>query len=241
MRASNQKERKITEIENSIECIILGRINRFVVDITIGDTLYRAYINNTGRLSGYLIRGKKGFCIKNEKPRKTDYRLFSIRENALGAIIDTQLQMKNFERALEARFIPWLRGCRILRRNPRLGRSLIDYLLECDGEPVYVEVKSAVLRKENYAMYPDCPSSRGRRQIRDLTNHVEKGGKAMILFIAALPEVEAFKPNRDADPEMYKLLLEAHRSGVEMKSIGLHYSPEDSSIYLFNPDLEVIL
>ena len=110
-----------------------------------------------------------------KKPRKTDYRLFSIRENALGAIIDTQLQMKNFERALEARFIPWLRGCRILRRNPRLGRSLIDYLLECDGEPVYVEVKSAVLRKEKYAMYPDCPSSRGRRQIRGLTNHVEKG------------------------------------------------------------------
>ena len=106
MRASNQKERKITEIENSIECIILGRINRFVVDITIGDTLYRAYINNTGRLSGYLIRRKKGFCIKNEKSRKTDYRLFSIRENALGAIIDTQLQMKNFERALEAQFIP---------------------------------------------------------------------------------------------------------------------------------------
>ena len=63
----------------------------------------------------------------------------------------------------------------------------------------------------------------------------------MILFIAALPEVEAFKPNRDADPEMYRLLLEARRSGVEMKSIGLHYSPEDSSIYLFNPDLEVIL
>lgn len=241
MKSSNQKERKITEIENSIKCIILGRINRFVVDITIEGNLYRAYINNTGRLSGYLIRGKKGFCIKNEKPRKTDYRLFSIRENSLGAIIDTQLQMKSFEGALEARFIPWLRECRILRRNPRLGRSLIDYLLECDGESVYVEVKSAVLRRKRYAMYPDCPSSRGRRQIEDLIEHVRKGGKAMILFIAALPEVEVFKPNRDADPEMYKLLLEARRSGVEMKSIGLHYSPEDSSINLFNSDLEVTL
>lgn len=147
--------------------------------------------------------------------------------------------MKAFEKSLEVKLIPWLRGCRILKRNAKLGNSLIDYLLECNGEEVYLEVKSAVLRQEHYAMYPDCPSTRGRKHIKELTNHLREGGKAIILFIAALPKVTAFKPNRSADPELYELLLEAQKAGVEIKSIGMVYNPEDSFVYLFHPDLSI--
>jgi len=82
----------------------------------------------------------------------------------LGALIDNQLQMKAFEKSLEANLIPWLLGCHILKRNAKLGASRIDYLLDCNGKKVYLEVKSAVLREGDYAMYPDCPSDRGRKK-----------------------------------------------------------------------------
>lgn len=137
--------------------------------------------------------------------------------------------------------IPWLEGCGILKRNARLGNSLIDYLLDCSGAQVYLEVKSAVLREEHHAMYPDCPSLRGRKHMRELLNHVRGGGRAIVLFISALPEVRAFRPNKPADPELYELLVEAHQAGVEIRSVGMAYQPEDSSIYLFNPDLSVDL
>lgn len=226
-------------IGKPVECVVLDRINKFAVGVLIDGKPRRAYINNTGRLLKYLVRGRKGFCIWAAKPSKTDCRLFSIKEDGLAAIIDTQLQMKAFERALEMDLIPWMRGSKILKRNARLGRSLIDYLLECGGERIYLEVKSAVLKEGEYATYPDCPSARGRRHIRELTDHIKEGGRATILFIAALPEVKAFRPNRSSDPELHGLLMKAHSAGVSLKSIGLYYSSKGSSVYLSNPDLEV--
>ena len=87
-------ESKIITIENQIECSIVRRINRFVVEIQVSGSYYPAWINNTGRLQEFLINGKKGFCVRNE------------RRGNLGAIIDTQLQMKAFEKSLEMKLIP---------------------------------------------------------------------------------------------------------------------------------------
>lgn len=232
-------ESKILSIENAVTCRVEERLNRFVVKVKRHGNYYRAHINNTGRLSQFLIPGRQGFCVSNEGRGKTDYRLFAIREDSLGAIIDTQLQMRIFEESLEMELIPWLRGYRVLRRNAKLGSSLIDYLLGSGDKQIYLEVKSAVLREGYYAMYPDCPSLRGRRHIRELTRHLKAGGEAIILFIAALPQVTAFKPNKAADPELYEALAEAQRTGVPIKSIAMFYKPEDASIYLSHPHLRI--
>jgi sugar fermentation stimulation protein A len=133
----------------------------------------------------------------------------------------------------------WLRGCHEFKRNVRLNTSVIDYLLSCAGSEIYLEVKSAALRRGRHASYPDSPSARGRKHIRELTNHVAHAGSACIVFIAALPGVEAFQPNRSADPELSALSVAAHRTGVEIRSVGMLYSPESSSIDLFDPDLRI--
>ena len=224
-----------------LECVIIERINRFVVKVLIEGKMCRACINNTGRLLDYLVKGRKGFCIRTEWAEKTDCRLFSMREDGLGAIVDTQLQMTTFEKAARMKCIPWIGECKVVKRNAKLGESLIDYLLECSEGKVYLEIKSAVLRDGRYARYPDCPSSRGRKHLKELRDHVKRGGRGIILFIAALPEVEAFRPNDSGDPEIRKLLQEAYETGVKVKSIGLYYNPEDSFVYLYNPDLTVEL
>jgi sugar fermentation stimulation protein A len=187
-------------MEKSLECIIIQRLNRFVVEIQVEGRMQRACINNTGRLKDYLINGNKGFCTKNSYPLKTAYRLLAIREGNIGAIIDTQLQMKAFEKSLNLGFIPWLEGWVIQQRNIRLGNYVIYYLLTNGEKQLYLEVKSAVLREGHYAMYPDCPMAHGRRHIRELTQHQAEGRKTALLFIAALPDVTAFKPSRVGDP-----------------------------------------
>jgi len=231
----------ILAIPNSLECRIIQRLNRFVVEVSAEGRQSRAYINNTGRLQEFLVAGEGGFCLKNERPGRTDYRLFAIREGKLGALIDTQLQMRAFERALEMNLIPWLAGYRVLKRNALLGDSLIDYLIGDERRDMFLEVKSAVLREGQFAMYPDCPSARGRRHVRELIAHVKAGGKATILFIAALPGVAVFKPNRLADPKLAQLIVEAHHAGVEVKSVGLYYQPRDSSVRLSSADLAINL
>lgn len=232
---------RVLKIQNPRECRIIERLNRFVVKIEISGNACRAHINNTGRLSEFMARGRKAFCYPSKSLTKTDFKLFAVVEGGLAALIDTQLQMRAFENALSAGLIPWLEQCRLIKRNAKLGTSLIDYLLGCRNRKVFLEVKSAVLREHQQAMYPDCPSERGQKHTREISDYVRTGGKAFILFMAALPKVKAFKPNAEADPQLSKLLGEAARIGVDVRAIGLYYNPKDSGVYLYNPDLDIKL
>lgn len=224
-------------------CDIIGRLNRFVVKVSWGsrDRESYAYINNTGRLHDYIARDRIGYCIQKHSGR-IPYRLFAVADGEYAALIDTFFQMKAFEYSVSEGYIPWLRECRIVKRNPRLNKSVLDYLMLCRNNRVYVEVKSAVLRGDSiYAMYPDRPSIRGRRHIRDLIKLVEEGGIAEIVFIAGLPGVKAFKPYSEGDPVIHSLLKEAIAKGVIVKAISLFYDPSANYIVLDNPDLPVYI
>ncbi|UCE43386.1 MAG: DNA/RNA nuclease SfsA [Candidatus Aminicenantes bacterium] len=228
-------------IPNVLSCRIVERINRFVVNIEIGGKIHKAHITNTGRLHEFLVRGRKGFCFETPSAIKTEFRLFAVEEKSLGALIDTQLQMKTFETAQRQGLIPWLKGAAFVRRNARLGGSLLDYLFDRKGNPVYLEVKSAVLREGKFAMYPDCPTLRGQRHVEELMHWVRKGGTAFILFVAALPYVVGFKLYKSADPRLFDLLEKAMDLGVQVKSLGIYFQPVDSFLYMYNPDLDVII
>ncbi len=232
---------ELLTVENPIGCRIVQRLNRFVVEVQVEGRSHRAWINNSGRMHDLLVVGRSAFCVRREPGGKTDYRLFAIHEGQLAALIDTQLQMRAFEQCAERELLPWLGGCHELRRNARLNQSVIDYLLKCRDGEAYLEVKSAVLRNGRYAMYPDCPSRRGRKHIGELTRHSLRGKRAYVAFIAALHGIEAFQPNLVADPNLAEMLLQAKQAGVELRCVGMYYCPQSTSIRLFDPDLPVVL
>ncbi len=236
-----QEATALLTLEQVIECSVVRRVNRFVVEIQIGDREFHAWINNTGRLYEYLVRGRRAFCLPRPAGGKTQYRLFAFREGRRGALIDTQLQMRAFERCICRGLLPWLTGFREFRRNARLGESLIDYLLTHHQQAAYLEVKSAVLRNGPYAMYPDCPTLRGQKHVRELTHLAESGARAHIAFVAALPAVQAFRPNQVADADLTTLLCQAQRSGVDIRAVGMFYEPQACSINLYEPDLPIRL
>ena len=229
----------LLSIADPVECTIVSRENRFVILVEVKGEICRASTNNTGRLEQFVMRGRKAFCIRHPEAMKTDFRLLAILDGQQAAIIDTRLQMQAFEMALEKQLIPRLIGFRMVKRDAQLGNSRIDYLLKKNSQQMYLEVKSAVLREGHYAMYPDSPTARGRKHIRELIHHVSFGGRATILFLAALPDVAAFKPSWEGDPELCQLLITADRAGVELRSLGLMYDLKDSGIYLYDADLPV--
>jgi sugar fermentation stimulation protein A len=228
-------------IPGAVSCRFVERLNRFVVKIEIEGKECLAHINNTGRLQEMLIPGKTGFCFRTPHTKKTEFRLFAIGEREKGALIDTQLQMRAFEMAQERGLIPWLRDALFVRRDAPLGRSQLDYLFQRQGNSLFVEVKSAVLREGTVAMYPDCPSLRGQRHVKELIEWTRKGGESYLLFMAALPGISAFTPNRNADAELHGLVEKAKKSGVGIKAVGLYFHPGDSFLRLYDPDLEVIV
>ncbi len=232
---------ELIRVHNVTKCTIIQRLNRFVVKILVRGRPTTAHINNTGRLRQYIVKGKIGYCVDNLRSGKTEYRVIAINDAGLGAIIDTRLQMRAFEEAINRGLIPWIEGYRIIKRDVKLKASRIDYLLGRLDERIYVEVKSALLRWGEYAAYPDCPTSRGRRHISEITEYVLEGGRGAIVFLAAMPHVEGFKPYPLGEPVIPKLLRRAQECGVLIKAISMHYDPDTSGIYLDNPDLKVRL
>jgi len=124
-----------------------------------------------------------------------------------------------------------------LRKDVPIAGTKIDYLMTCELKDVFVELKSAALRLGYHASYPDCPSSRAARQVRELLEVVKRGTRAILVFIAAIPHIKGFKLNREADPALCELIAKAHAAGIEIRSIQLVYEPSSSSIMLLNPDL----
>ncbi len=229
---------KLICFDNITECFINRRINRFMVDIVVNNERSKAYLCNTGKLLQLLKKGKKAYCLESKK----NMRLLAIEDYGEGALVDTYYQMKSFEKAVRLNVIPWLRNCVISKRNPRLGKSVLDYLLICDSYSVYTELKSAVLRlNDNIASYPDTVSLRGRRHLKELIKYAALGGKALIVFVAALPHVSYFKPNDKIDPQILSLIKQALKKGVIVKAFSEYFEPQSKCIVLDNYDLQLII
>lgn len=228
---------------NIIPCRFLERLNRFVALVDVSGEVKKALVTNTGRLEEFMIPGRKAFCI-SKTGGKTDFVLVAFEDlEGKGAIIDTRTQVKAFERAVELNLIPWLRDCKIRQREVRVGNSRLDYLFECSYGELYGEMKSAVLRggeRGEYTMYPDCPSLRGQRHIRELIDLAKAGKNSIIFFIGAMPGVEKFRPYEPGDPEIVRLLREAHKTGVRLEALSISLLP-GGDVILEKPELEVEL
>ncbi|WP_297552540.1 DNA/RNA nuclease SfsA [Thermococcus sp.] len=228
---------------NVVPCRFVKRLNRFVALVEVNGEIRRALLTNTGRLEEFLIPGRKAFCTPKSRG-KTDFVLIAFEDlEGKGAIVDTRTQAKAFERAVELGLVPWLKNCSIKRKEVRVGNSRLDYLFECPGGELYGEMKSAVLRggeKGEYAMYPDCPTLRGQRHVREMIELVKAGKDAIIFFIGAMPKVEKFRPYEKGDPELAKLLREAKRAGVRIEGLSISLIP-DGRVILEKPELEIEL
>jgi len=63
----------------------------------------------------------------------------------------------------------------------------------------------------------------------------------MLLFIAALPKTNAFKPNKKGNLEIPKLIRRGLERGLMVKAISLHYNPKSSTARPDNPNLIIEL
>ncbi|WP_456366245.1 DNA/RNA nuclease SfsA [Thermococcus sp.] len=225
----------------TVPCTFVERVNRFVALVEVEGEIRKALVTNTGRLEEFMVPGRRAFCLP-KTGGKTDFVLLAFEDlEGRGAIIDTRTQAKAFERAVELGLVPWLSNCRIKRKEVTIGRSRLDYLFECPSGEIYAEMKSAVLRgggRGEYAMYPDCPSTRGQKHIRELISLRKAGKRTMMFFIGAVPGVEKFMPYERGDPEIARLLREARNAGVEIHALSISLLPS-GEVAIERPELEI--
>lgn len=114
-----------------------------------------------------------------------------------------------------------------------------------ENDKLYIEIKSAAERginqMTNFAMYPDCPSLRGQKHIKHLTQYKNENGNSAIVFMCAIPKIDAFTPNALKDPQMMPLIKEAVDCGVCFRAINIYFDSKSGYIKLANPDIPVMV
>ena len=63
-------------------------------------------------------------------------------------------------------------------------------------------------------MFPDAPTERGVKHIRELMAAVRAGYEASVVFVVQMENCRYFTPNRETHPALADALIEAREAGV---------------------------
>jgi len=210
------------------------RLNRFTTVVTINGVNYHCYLPNPGRLSELLIPRTLVLVIEQQqKKRKTAYDLLGIYHQDQWVIVDSRLPNKLVLEALLGKTLKPFSHYRQIRTEVAYRSSRFDFLVTTENDRCFIEVKSCTLVHKSVGLFPDAPTERGTRHLRELTQAVRNGYRASIIFIIQRPDVTSIAPNDKADPEFGLILREAYRQGVEIYAYSSTY--EDDEVVLGSP------
>lgn len=204
------------------------RRNRFVVECALGGETVQAHLPNPGRLWELLLPGRTVHVVGNggRATRATPYTAVAVEREGSPVLLHTQETNTVVRRLLEARRIPGLADCRIVRPEATFGRHRFDFLLQrADQSHLVLEVKSCTLFSGNTAMFPDAVTERGRRHLSALADLVQPGRAAGVLFVVHTPRVRFFLPDYHTD-FAFSETLRRLRDILWIQAVSVHWRPD---------------
>lgn len=192
------------------------RPNRFIALAQIGEKIEKCHVKNTGRCRELLLPGAEIYLEKSQNPnRKTAYDLIGVKKGEVFINMDSQAPNKAVKEWLEQEM--YFEGVTFLKPECRYGESRIDFYLETEsGRRIFIEVKGVTLEEDGIARFPDAPTQRGIKHIRELQQAVREGYEAYILFVIQMKGIRWFEPNDRTHPAFGEALREAKELGVNV-------------------------
>ena len=83
-------------------------------------------------------------------------------------------------------------------------------------EKIFVEVKGVTLEQDGVVSFPDAPSERAIKHVKELIKAKEQGYQCYVLFVIQMKGVKYFTPNEDTHPEFCNTLRKAAKQGVKI-------------------------
>ncbi|OSQ50999.1 DNA/RNA nuclease SfsA [Marivita geojedonensis] len=212
--------------------VLIRRYKRFLADVTLVDGQeVTAHCANPGSMMGLAEPGMRVWLEPNDDPKKKLKFRWRLVEHTGGHFtgVDTGVPNRMLRAALEAREVPGLTDFSSLRAEVRYGEnSRIDFLLTGqDKRDTYVEVKSVTLsRQTGLAEFPDSVTARGTKHLQELSNMVQQGHRAVMLYLVQRTDCDRMTLARDIDPTYVAAWTDAASSGVETLALDCRITPE---------------
>ncbi len=211
--------------ENVVGGVFLERPNRFIAHAEIGGVFEVCHVMNTGRMRELLLPGAEIFLKTSSNPaRKTKFDLIAVRRND-GEIINIDSLAPNKVAGEYAKKL--FPDAEIIRPETVFGQSRFDFYIKTPTEEIFLEVKGVTLNINGQARFPDAPTERGTKHLRELIEAKKQGFRAMVLFVIAMKGCESFAPNSSTDPKFAEALSEAKAAGVEVLAVDCRVSASE--------------
>ena len=211
---------------NICRAVFLERPNRFIARVELDGKTETVHGKNTGRLRELLVPGREVWLTRSGNPaRKTKYDLVAVRKgNGILFNIDSQ--------AANTVTLEWLREQEWdeIRPEYTYGASRVDFFMRRGTEKYLMEIKGCTLERDGTGFFPDAPTERGAKHVRELMHAAAEGYHAILAFVIQMDGVYEVRPNRETDPAFADALEEAARNGVYILFLPCHVEPDSLTV-----------
>lgn len=211
----------------------ISRPNRFIAVVDVDGAKTDVHVANSGRLRELLIPGRTVYLEKAAAgTRRTLYTLSLVQMPSALVSIDSRLASSLAAEAFTLGAFHRFSAFQSLRKEVTYSDSRLDLMLSSSDTSCYIETKCSTLVKHGVAMFPDAPTSRGLRHLRDLIHARKAGHRASVMFVIQRDDAASFMPNWETDRDFCGMLVKASKSGVEvcaytcnvsLKGIEIHH------------------
>ena len=192
--------------------IFVDRPNRFIAHVEVNGAVETVHVKNTGRCRELLLPGTAVRLEVSDNPkRKTKYDLVAVHKQGLGWVnMDSQAPNKVVGE--------WLakQGYDYIKPEFTYGKSRIDFYMEKGEQKYLMEVKGCTLEVDGIGYFPDAPTERGVKHLRELTQAVEAGYTCLVAFVIQMQGITEVRPYTAMQPEFGVAWQQAVDAGVQM-------------------------
>lgn len=216
--------------EQAVTARFLRRVNRFIADIELSDgQIVQAHLANTGRMQELLRPGVAALVRPAKNPaRKTAWDLLAVDYAGswvcLAAAWANDFMREWLSKGRIAGFYDWKQ----IEWEKKIGNSRFDFAVTLQsGERWLLEVKSVNYVIDGHALFPDAPTTRGRRHIEELLALREQGWQVGIFFVTMGQPVIDVGFNAENDPEFARVMQRAIAEGAAVRAFSAEILPPD--------------
>lgn len=228
---------------NTVRAKFIQRLNRFVAEVELDGKKETVHVKNTGRCRELLLPKAEVILADGmNTDRKTKYDLITVWKENLGWVnIDSQVPntlVKEWlereggrQRSNDLSGKPTeLRNLKRIRPEYTYGSSRVDFYLESEDKKILMEVKGCTLEIGGIGYFPDAPTERGIKHLKELSSAVKDGYSCYLAFVIAMPGIKEVRPNMQTHPAFGEALSEAEKSGVKVLFLCCEVREDEISI-----------
>ena len=222
-----------------INAVFIERPNRFITIIKIGGEKHKSHLPDPGRLKELLIPGVSLLVRQAPENKERSTAFTTIMVNLKGQWISLVSTLPNqfVKYSFQNNCIPIFQKYKLVKPEVAIRNHRFDFLLSNKrGKNFFLEVKSVTFVKDGIAKFPDAVTTRGMNHAKTLTDLVNEGEFAGILFVCQRSDATLFEPMWDRDPMFSNVLFNAYKMGVKVWCITLNVSQTEIS---FNKEIPV--